>query len=161
MSKKDEALKLALEALEWINRVNAMGYEYKQKARESLNAIYEALAEQQTDWEAVAADQAMTIALLRAEQPAQQEPVAWLIWLHGPAGHFDHKQFAELEFERRNKEYPDPDRKLLPLYTSPPQRKPLTDEEIESINVKFAGSRDLARLFARAIEAAHGIKENT
>ena len=54
----------------------------------------------------------------------EQEPVAWLIWLHGPAGHFDHKQFAELEFERRNKEYPDPDRKLLPLYTTPPQRKP-------------------------------------
>ena len=37
----------------------------------------------------------------------------------------------------------------------------LTDEEIESINVRLAGRRDLARLFARAIEAAHGIKENT
>ena len=46
MDKKTEALKLALEALEWINRVNAMEYEYQQKARESLNAIYEALAEQ-------------------------------------------------------------------------------------------------------------------
>ena len=46
MSKQTEALKLALEALEWINRVNAMDSEYKQKARESLNAIYEALAEQ-------------------------------------------------------------------------------------------------------------------
>ena len=54
--KKTEALKLALEALEWINRVNAMEYEYKEKARESLNAIYDALA----------------------EKPAQQqEPVAW------------------------------------------------------------------------------------
>ena len=40
-----EALKLALEALEWINRVNAMDYEYQQKAREALNAIYEALAQ--------------------------------------------------------------------------------------------------------------------
>ena len=49
---KDEALKLALEALEWINRVNAMDYEYQQKARESLNAIYEALAEQEpVAWE--------------------------------------------------------------------------------------------------------------
>ena len=36
---------LALEALEWINRVNAMDYEYQQKAREALNAIYEALAQ--------------------------------------------------------------------------------------------------------------------
>ena len=40
------AMKLALEALEWINRVNAMDYEYQQKAREALNAIYEALADQ-------------------------------------------------------------------------------------------------------------------
>ena len=47
---------------------------------------------------------------------------------------------------------------LKRYYTTPQRRKPLTDEEIESINVKFAGSRDLARLFARAIEAAHGIK---
>ena len=52
----------------------------------------------------------------------------------------------------------------LPELFDRPQRqslrdvKPLTDEEIESINVRFAGSRDLARLFARAIEAAHGIK---
>lgn len=46
-------------------------------------------------------------------------------------------------------------------FRAPPQRKPLTDEEIESINVRFVGRRDLARLFARAIEAAHGIKENT
>ena len=42
---KDETLKLALEALEWINRVNAMDYEYQQKAREALNEIYEALAQ--------------------------------------------------------------------------------------------------------------------
>ena len=42
---KDKALKLALEALEWINRVNAMDYEYQQKAREALNAIKEALAQ--------------------------------------------------------------------------------------------------------------------
>ncbi len=33
----------------------------------------------QTDWEAVAADQAMTIALLKADQPAQQKPVAWIL----------------------------------------------------------------------------------
>lgn len=45
MSKQIEALKLALEALEWINRVNAMDYEYQQKAREALNAIKEALAQ--------------------------------------------------------------------------------------------------------------------
>lgn len=49
------------------------------------------------------------------------------------------------------------------LYTSPPQRNPLTDEEIDKLPwgphegnpMTFAeGLRD----FARAIEAAHGIK---
>ncbi len=67
------------------------------------------------------------------EQP-EQEPVAWMIWCHGlgPAGLFEHKQFAELEFEGRNKDYPDEGRKLLPLYTHPPRRewRGLTEEEI-------------------------------
>jgi hypothetical protein len=46
-----------------------------------------------------------------------------------------------------------------PLYTTPPaaQRKPLTDEEIESI----AAQTLFPVPFARQIEAAHGIKENT
>ena len=91
----------------------------------------------------------------------EQEPVAWLIWLHGPAGHFDHKQFAEMEFERRNKEYPDPDRKLLPLYITPPQRKPLTDEDMKKIwyaMQNIMGWYSFQEI-ARAIEAAHGIKE--
>ena len=35
----------------------------------------------------------------------------------------------------------------------------LTDEEIEEINVSLTGRRDLSRMFARAIEAAHGIGE--
>jgi hypothetical protein len=59
-----------------------------------------------------------------------------MIWLHGPAGLLEHKQLAELEFERRNKEYPDENRKLLPLYTTPqPQREwvGLTDEEIKPL----------------------------
>ena len=57
-------------------------------------------------------------------------------------------------------------------YTTPPQRKPLTDEEITDA-VRDAGldwhyawtlsDEESSRLtkFARAIEAAHGIKENT
>jgi len=42
-----------------------------------------------------------------------------------------------------------------PVYTTPPQRKPLTDEQIENI----ANSKLCIYSFARAIEAAHGIKE--
>jgi hypothetical protein len=43
------------------------------------------------------------------------------------------------------------------LYTSPPQRKPLTDEEINALELPPSGTatvRDLVRL----IESAHGIK---
>ena len=86
-----------------------------------------------------------------------------MIWLHGPAGHFDHKQFAELEFDRRNKEYPDPDRKLLPLYTTPPQRKPLSMQERTSIvraNKSFHDKNEIdAYGIIDDVEAAHGIKE--
>ena len=43
-------------------------------------------------------------------------------------------------------------------YTTPPQRKPLTDEQLLHIYVTTKGF-EFYRVFARAIEAAHGIKE--
>ena len=107
----------------------------------------------------------------------QQEPVAWVIWLHGPAGIFDHKQFAELEFERRNGDYPNPYRKLLPLYTTPPQRKPLNGVLVP-LNVLEAAEESLGSFcsdhgwadedmqnmdnlsaYIAEHKAAHGIKE--
>ena len=47
-----------------------------------------------------------------------------------------------------------------PLYTTPPQRKPLTSEDVERI-VREArvGEHGIGYTIARAIEAAHGIKE--
>lgn len=52
----------------------------------------------------------------------------------------------------------DAEKKLKSLNTSPPaQRKPLTDEEIEEI----AAITLFPIEFARAIEVAHSIKENT
>jgi hypothetical protein len=52
---------------------------------------------------------------------------------------------------------------LIPLYTAPPQRKPLTEEQLVEayccVNDKewaIGGMTD-ARIFARAIERAHGI----
>ena len=46
-----------------------------------------------------------------------------------------------------------------PLYTSPPQRKPLTGAQISAIGSKiFPSTWNIRHLeFARAIEAAHGI----
>ena len=88
MSKKDEALKLALEALEETRNALAWFYDsYPQDVTKKgnkllphvetvLTTLREKLAEQpaQTGWEAVAADQAMTIALLKAEQPPCKYP---------------------------------------------------------------------------------------
>ena len=48
--------------------------------------------------------------------------------------------------------------KPQPLYTTPQQRKPLTDEQIEEIWESTASYYNNCD-FARAIEAAHGIKE--
>jgi hypothetical protein len=46
------------------------------------------------------------------------------------------------------------------LYTIPPaQRKPLTDEQIEALLVNWPEDGIAFFEFARAIEAAHGIKE--
>ena len=50
---------------------------------------------------------------------------------------------------------------VTPVATLPPQRKPLTDEEIDALWLQhdFIRAPDRKRqAFARAIEAAHGIK---
>lgn len=52
------------------------------------------------------------------------------------------------------------DHQALPLYTTPPQRKPLTDEELVDIVGNCAadsGGWFRYHAFARAIERAHGI----
>ena len=50
--------------------------------------------------------------------------------------------------------------KTTPINT-PPQRKPLTEEEIERACVPLGAAMLSFTEVARAIEAAHGIKENT
>ena len=120
---KDEALKLALEALEKIGYVpDAVN---PHPIATAIPAIKEALA-----------------------QP-EQEPVKFeAVWDSGPT----------------NKDYEDAMRlKRLQQLTTPPQRKPLTDEEIKLQWSEFweTECHPWAIEFARAIEAAHGIKENT
>ena len=48
--------------------------------------------------------------------------------------------------------------KPVPLFTAPPQRKPLTDEEIYDMYNEPRSDAEMVA-FARAVEAAHGIKE--
>lgn len=96
------------------------------------------------------------------------EPVAWMHWLRGPVRLFLNKDEAMLELERLNRDYAsDKDARMMrplvfgDLPTTPPQhsaiaRKPLTDEQIQECWYRTQGE---AENFARAIEAAHGIKE--
>ena len=87
-----------------------------------------------------------------ASKQPEQEPVAWA---------------SDVEFDIETEVIPAKGKGRLgtsglniPLYTSqPPQRKPLTDEEIKiALNLK---SCEGYLAIVRAIEAAHGIKENT
>jgi len=112
-----------------------------------------------TDWEAVAADQALTIALLKSGLE-QSEPVAWTRsgFIEDDDGRYIGKDEPEVVW---GKEHPDPyESEWYPLYERPQPRKPLTDEqiaEIASTPAAIVGS--YVHTFARAIEAAHGIKE--
>ena len=168
MNKQQEALRLALEAL---GHLWLFSDEAAVIANPAITALREALAEQpaQTDWEAVAADQAQTIALLKAEQPAQQEPVAFLANGTRFKISYDSRQSGGQihgippELGGRWVAFVAADDDCHLKFTSPPASKPLTDEQIDKLPwgphegnpMTFAeGLRD----FARAIEAAHGIK---
>lgn len=89
---------------------------------------------------------------LAAAQPEQQaEPVAWMKedWT---GGHLNYAIVHERAFA------------AFPVYKHSPaaQRKPLTDDEINGIAKNYALTNPTTPLhFARAIEAAHGIKEGT
>jgi len=82
----------------------------------------------------------------------EQEPVAWFRKLFSPeiGEFFDYKDGA---FARETDS-----EGWTPLYTTPPQRKPMTDEEIEDLYFDKFSMGEL-KAFARAIEATHNIKE--
>ena len=104
-----------------------------------------------------------TITLLRAalDEP-EQEPVAWMYTgvksdgtTHGP--HLVWKpEYMDAMSASKGAQ-------ATPLYTAPPQRKPLTEEELAAIPCTDGPGSDWDALvrFARAVEAAHGIKEMT
>ena len=176
---KDEALKLALEALvlnnaEWKHLADsgdsgdwsAEDQDHYKHTEEAITAIKEALA-----------------------QP-EQEPVAWmddynackcpdnearcfsdkvfrmmqkhtdsLVKRQEPVAKVCHDLDGHIGWNPNLKQLPN---EGTPLYTTPPQRKPLTDEEINAIWNNLIATPDYSReMIARAIEAAHGIKENT
>jgi len=87
----------------------------------------------------------------------EQEPVAWM-YKGEPS--FDGNKWNDTSVVTTSKQvafWKDKDAK--PLYTTPPQRKPLTDEQIATISVECATVSPSDIYFARAIEAAHNINE--
>ena len=83
----------------------------------------------------------------------EQEPVAWATRMG---------EYAHIHWGAKRPEYPMVYE--APLYTTPPQRKPLTRGQIREIEVDVALNPSFdyitpAEQLCRAIEAAHGIKE--
>jgi hypothetical protein len=105
-----------------------------------------------TVWQADkhAANPAITALKAALEQP-EQEPVAWI--------QSNHLQLAQRgPFSCRvepTQRHPD----FVPLYTHPPRRKPLSNEELDRLWREPMSADWEHREFARAVEAAHGIKE--
>ena len=134
---KDEALKLALDALE-------TSMYPQQKQLQAITAIKEALANDALERKAENARE------LGLDYEPEQKPVAWMCadesLINKGYARFSHVCMGDWK---------------IPVYTTPPQRKPLTDKEIGAIleDINAFGTR--LYTFARAIEAAHGIKENT
>ena len=133
---KDEALKLALEALESVTKhftraqSTLRDSEVRGEAHKAITAIREALAEESSG----------------TEQPAQR--IAAVM----PCGAVVENVYEAYESGKRAIE-------------QPAQRKPLTDELIESIfrdhGWSWGKRADMYIPVARAIEAAHGITEST
>ena len=137
MKTQTEALKLALEALK-ANYLLVNGTETHGGLEQCLDGYYSGCFD--TDSINKQTEEAITTIKEALAQP-EQEPVAFKC---GDAT-----------------VYIKP-----PVYgTSPPQRKPLTDEAIATVYWGATGQslrpqdNVLAHKFARAIEAAHGIKE--
>ena len=95
---------------------------------------------------------ALRAALAQQDEPVQ-EPVAWSF----EARHIDTAWGSAVSLKHPGREHKYM-RNVKPLYLAPPQRKPLTDEEINALELPPSGTatvRDLVRL----IERAHGIGE--
>ena len=136
---KDKALRMALEVLEEMSHVNI----YQNEDDEvGMKVCCDQVSYQphSTDCQTMNAITSIKQAL---EQPEPEpEPVACigtngeLMWLNKPKVIYSKPQ---------------------PLYTSPPKRKPLTDDEIDALPFPPSGTATL-RDFVRIIEVAHGIK---
>ena len=142
---KDEALRLALEAL-------STSMYPQPRQLNAIAAIKAALEAKDEPWEkfcdshCVWTDHHPDCKLAqRTWVGLTDEPVAWMRTSGTGSPVVTEALLVEMPEMRWNFQQP--------LYTTPPQRKPLTDEEINALD--YSGTRIE---FVRAIEAAHGIK---
>ena len=126
----EAAAQQALEALEWHYRQghsNTLGGFRLKIDEKALRNLRAALAQEQAE--------------------PVEEPYCYVYEYDGVFGM--HREFYPKTY---NGQKPS---RTVPVYTAQPQRKPLTDQEIDAL--PWNGS---PRQFARAVERAHGIKEN-
>ena len=148
-----EALTLALEALEICEKD---GYIPVRLTRESITAIKEALAQAEFDRVHDLLEKDAGIHVSQQAQP-EQEPVAW-IYKSEPS--FDGNKWHDTFEVTTSKQVALwKDKTAKPLYTTPPQRKPLLASDIVTMYEENPRCDADMVEFARAIEAAHGIKE--
>ena len=155
-NEERKVIELALEALEYIRNFEtdvASQIKYGQAAK----ALKEALAQPDQDQDEVDIRSRLYQRIHELEtqlaQP-EQEPVAWMLEGLGPDCGPYFEIYRDDEMGWRNK------KEWTPLYTTPPQRKPLTDEQIKHLAIDvYSPHQEPLIVFARAIEAAHGIKE--
>ena len=156
---KEEALRMALEALEGADMIDC-------DMREAITAIKEALAQPEQEpvlWMMPDGKTADKWALqfyggqkgkpLYTTPPAltqpEQEPLAWIST--GPA--------SMIHWTADKPAYGDD---WVPLYTTPPQRKPLTLSQKQRLWSSVGDKptlKDRVNAYGLAIEAAHDIKE--
>lgn len=159
-TKQTEALKLALEALKMCRGLIRNNIEnlvpiaspnpwFSQDVDHAIAAIREALAEQpaQDQGQSCYCPECERLSKeLAALKGQQQEPVAWIT--QGGKGW--------LRWHNKNDDHLN--KTSVPLYKHP-KRKPLSDAEIALISAECSLRTPSDIYFARAIEAAHGIKE--
>ena len=137
---KDEALRLALKAMVVNNQA------WKHLADSGDAGYWE--AEEQGYYQL----NEQAIKAVEAALEAKDEPVAWMYEVN-------HAHTCLDLFEPPDDAYDEGT--LYPLYTTPPQRKPLTDEEIVETFCKAPHQTQHVAWFAAGVryaEATHGIK---
>jgi RecJ-like exonuclease len=155
---KDEALRLALEAL----KSNRRTHHYCEDTWYSCPKHEDGCANDSEGDECnCGADEANAgideaITAIKAALEAKDEPVkAWCETCEGGGKVYQEHQAGCWV----GGEHACPDCDGNGYYTTPSQRKPLTDEEVNEFFQGMEPNNGFWLSFARAIEAAHGIKE--